>query len=158
MECFPSTPPTAYGITLLTKGIEPHITYRSPDNDLEFYLNGGLAPWPSVTEGVLLDDDGVKAITTSFSRAPSTPEHDLTFKIVCTAPTPEGLRKVIRKWFAAWDPEKPGKLTVTYPGKGEWWCHPRLYRSPADRMVSPRNEFQQFTWSAHDVIWRSRVF
>lgn len=172
MESYPATPVTNYGVTLLKEGIEPLITYISPDGDLAFYLNGGLAPWPGVTEGVSLIEgfeglhplfdhldhkgarqDGVTWADTVFDPA------EISFDILCSATTPENLRTVIRKWFAAWDPEKRGTLSWVTPDGGEWWCYPRLHRAPTDKTARTyaRSKQQKFTWMIRndDAFWRS---
>lgn len=172
METFPPTPVTNYGITLLEEGIEPLITYTSPEKDLCFYLNGGLAPWPGVTEGIVLAD-GMEGLHPTFNhldhkgarQAGATwagtvyDPAEMTMKVTATARTPEGLRKVVRKWMAAWDPEKAGTLSWVTPDGGEWWCKARLFRPPPEPMARTmaRNKEQNFTWSIRndDAFWRS---
>lgn len=172
MESYPPTPVTNYGVTLLKEGIEPHITYISPDGDMAFYLNGGLAPWPGVTEGVVLTDgmsgmhptfehldhkgarqDGATWADTVYDPA------EIIMEVQCTARTPENLRKVMRKWFAAWDPQKKGTLSWVTPDGGEWWCHPRLNRAPIEKMnrAMARGCHQEFKWNLRndDAFWRS---
>ena len=172
MESFPPTPVTKYGIELLKEGIEPNITYVSPDGEMAFYLNGGLAPWPGVTEGVVLAEgfeglhpifnhldhrgarqDGASWVDTVYDPA------EIQFDVICTARTPENLRKVIRKWFAAWDPQQTGLLSWTTPDGGEWWCYPRLFRSPPNKTerTYARSKQQTFSWSIRndDAFWRS---
>jgi hypothetical protein len=172
MESYPPTQVTKYGIDLFKEGIEPHISYVSPDGELTFYLNGGLAPTPGVTEGVVLKEgfeglhptfqhldhkgarqDGATWTDTVFDPA------QITFDVICTARTPENLRKVIRKWFASWDPEKRGTLSWVTPDSGEWWCHPRLFRSPPNKTERSyaRSREQTFTWTIRndDAFWRS---
>lgn len=172
MESFPPTPVTNYGITLLEEGIEPHITYISPEGEVVFYLNGGLAPWPGVTEGIVLAD-GMEGLHATFNhldhkgarQAGATwtdtvyDPAEMSMEVTATARTPEGLRKVIRKWMAAWDPTKTGTLSWVTPDGGEWWCHPRLNRPPPEKLARTmaRSKEQKFTWSIRndDAFWRS---
>lgn len=172
MESFPPTPVTNYGITLFEEGIEPQITYISPDGELAFYLNGGLAPWPGVTEGFVLND-GMEGLFPTFThldhRGARTPgatwvgtvydPAEMTMEVTATARTPEGLRNVIRKWMAAWDPEKTGLLSWVTPDGGEWWCTPRLFRAPEGKLARTmaRSKEQKFTWEIRndDAFWRS---
>ncbi|WP_040635401.1 DUF7257 domain-containing protein [Mycolicibacterium phlei] len=172
MESFPSTPVTRYGITLLKEGIEPNITYISPDGDLIFYLNGGLAPFPGVTEGIVLEE-GPGGLHPTFSHLDHKGARqagvthagtvydpaEITLDVIATARTPEGLRHVIRKWMAAWDPERQGTLTWVTPDGGEWWCHPRLFRAPTEKLARTmaRSREQRFKWSIRndDAFWRS---
>lgn len=172
MESFPPAEVTRYGITLLKEGIEPHITYISPDGDVAFYLNGGLAPWPGVTEGVVLAD-GMSGMHATFNHLDHKGARqdgstwadtvydpaEMNMDVICTARTPENLRKVIRQWIASWDPQKRGTLSWVTPEGGEWWCHPRLMRAPADKMsrTMARSREQKFSWSIRndDAFWRS---
>ncbi len=172
MESFPPTPVTNYGIQLLKEGIEPHITYVSPDGDMVFYLNGGLAPFPGVTEGVILAD-GMDGLHPSFSHLDHKGARqdgvtwadtvydpaEINMEVICSARTPEGLRKIIRQWMAAWDPQKRGTLSWVTPEGGEWWCHPRLNRPPLDKMAKTmaRSKEQTFKWSIRndDAFWRT---
>lgn len=172
MESYPPTPVTTYGVTLLKEGIEPHITYISPDGEIAFYLNGGLAPWPGVTEGIVLND-GPEGLHPTFShldhrgarQAGSTwvdtvyDPAEITLNITATGRSPEGLRKVIRKWIASWDPKTRGTLSWVTPDGGEWWCHPRLFRPPPEKLsrTMARSKEQKFTWSIRndDAFWRS---
>lgn len=172
MESFPPTKVTNFGIELLKEGVEPNITYVSPDGDMTFYLNGGLAPWPGVTEGVVLAE-GMRGMHAPFSHLDHKGARqdgatwadtvydpaEIDMQVVCTAQTPEGLRKVIRKWFAAWDPERRGTLSWVTPDSGEWWCHPRLFRAPQDQMARTmaRSKEQLFNWTIRndDAFWRS---
>lgn len=172
MESFPPTPVTTYGIQLLEEGFEPHITYVSPDGDVAFYLNGGLAPWPGVTEGIVLAD-GMTGLHPTFTHLDHKGARtagvlwagtvydagELSMEVTATARTPEGLRDVIRKWIAAWDPEKPGTLSWVTPDGGEWWCTPRLMRPPPEKLARSmaRSREQKFTWSIRndDAFWRS---
>lgn len=172
MESYPATQVTNYGITLLEEGIDPHITYVSPDGDLAFYIHGGLAPFPGVTEGIVLADgpEGLHPIFTHLDHkgarqagvtwagtvyAPA----EMTFDVIATANTTENFRKIIRKWMAAWDPERQGTLSWVTPDGGEWWCHPRLFRAPQDQLgrAYSRNKLQRFRWSIRndDAFWRS---
>lgn len=172
MESFPPTRVTNYGITLFKEGYEPHITYVDPDKTVAFYINGGLAPWPGVTEGVVLAEgmDGLHPIFNHLDHRGARQDGatwadtvydpaEMTMEITCTAQTPENLRRVIRKWFAAWDPERQGTLSWVTPDSGEWWCHPRLFRSPPNKMERSyaRSKQQSFTWSIRndDAFWRS---
>lgn len=172
MESYPPDQVTPYGVTLLNEGFEPLITYVSPDKSLAFYVNGGLAPWPGVTEGIVLAD-GMKGMHPTFThldhkgaRQAGTTWADtvydpaeMTMEVIATARTPEGLRKVIRKWIAAWNPEDPGTLSWVTPDGGEWWCRPRLFRAPPEKMARTmaRSKQQMFTWSIRndDAFWRS---
>ena len=132
MEIFPPGKITKYGITLLKEGIEPLITYTSPDGEIAFYLNGGLAPWPGVTEGVVLQDgiQGMHAIFEHLDHKGARQDGaswrdtvyepaEMTMKVTITAINPESFRRIMRKWFAAWDPEKAGRLNWVTPD-GDW--------------------------------------
>lgn len=172
MESYPPTPVTNYGITLLEEGIEPHITYIDPDGEIAFYLNGGLAPWPGVTEGIVLangmeglhptfqhlDHKGARQAGATWAGTVYDPA-EINMEVTATARTPEGLRTVIRKWFASWNPERRGTLSWVTPDGGEWWCHPRLFRPPPEKMARTmaRSKEQKFTWSIRndDAFWRS---
>ena len=172
METYPSGPITNYGITLLREGIEPQITYTSPDGDVAFYMNGGLAPWPGVTEGAVLEEgmDGLHPIFNHLDHKGARQDGatwtdtvydpaEMTMRVTLTARTPENFRKLVRRWFGAWDPEKPGRLSWTTPEMGEWWCYPRLFRTPPEKLERgyTRNCKQTFTWSIRndDAFWRS---
>ncbi|AEJ92115.1 hypothetical protein OPTIMUS_34 [Mycobacterium phage Optimus] len=173
MESYPPTPITKYGIQLLKEGIEPNITYTSPGGEIIFYLNGGLAPFPGVTEGIALEE-GIEGLHPLFNHLDTKGARqdgatwtdtvyepaEMVMKVIATAPTAEGLRRVIRKWIASWDPENPGKLTWTTPESGEWWCYPRLHRPVTDKLNRgyARDGIQKFSnWSIRndDAFWRS---
>lgn len=161
MESFPGGQITPLGVQILKDGAEPQITYTSPDGELIFYLNGGLAPCMGVTEGVNLAE-GMDGLHPSFSHIDHKGARqngvtwadtvydpaEMTMKVTCTAQTPENLKRVIRKWFAAWDPKNPGTLTWTTPGMGEWTCTPRLAKTPPEKLerAYATRKQQTFTW------------
>lgn len=173
MKSWPPTPVTNYGIKLLEEGIEPLITYTSPGGEIAFYLNGGLAPFPGVTEGVVLEN-GISGLSPEFShldhkgaRQDGVSYADTVYEaaeidmpIVCTARTPEGLRQVIRDWFSAWNPKgERGRLSWVTPEMGEWWCYPRIFQAPQEPMARTmaRSKQQKFNWTIRneDAFWRS---
>ncbi|WPH57647.1 minor tail protein [Mycobacterium phage WXIN] len=171
MEVWPPTVIPKRGIELLREGIEPLITYTSPDNDVQFHINGGLAPFPGVTEGVILTE-GMSGMHASFSHLDHRGARqdgatwadtvydpaEMLLRVTITARTPETFRKLVRRWFAAWDPERPGKLSWTTP-EGTWWCFVRLFRTPPEKLESGYSRVckQTFTWSIRndDAFWRS---
>lgn len=172
LESYPPGPITNYGIQLLEEGIEPNITYTSPEGDLAFYLNGGLAPWVGVTEGVILAEgmDGLHPIFTHLDHKGARQDGatwadtvyepaEMTMRVTLTARTPEGFRKLVRQWFASWDPQKQGRLSWVTPEGGEWWCHPRLFRTPPEKLERGYSRVcsQTFTWTIRndDAFWRS---
>lgn len=172
VESYPPDVVTNYGITLLEEGIEPHITYTSPDGSLIFYINGGLAPFPGVTEGVVLAD-GVQGLHPPFkqlmyesARSAGATYQDtvfdpaeLTFKVTAHARTAAGLRRVIRKWLAAWPPDQTGTLSWVTPEGGEWWAKVRMNRPPPEKLerTYTRSCQQTFTWSIliENAFWQS---
>lgn len=172
MESYPSGPITNYGIQLLQEGMEPLITYTSPDGDVAFYLNGGLAPWPGVTDGVVLaegmsglhpifnhlDQRGARQDGATWADTVYDPT-EMMVRVTLTARTPSEFKKLVRRWFAAWDPEKTGRLSWVTPDSGEWWCYPRLMRTPPEKLEAgyARTCKQTFTWSIRndDAFWRS---
>ncbi|ASD53426.1 minor tail protein [Mycobacterium phage Lucky2013] len=172
MESYPPTPITKYGINLLREGIEPNITYTSPGGEIIFYLNGGLAPWPGVTEGIALeegiegmhplfnhlDNKGARQDGATWSDTVYEPA-EMVMKVIASAQSAENMRRLIRKWVASWDPENPGKLTWVTPESGEWWCYPRLHRAPTDKLQRgyTRDGIQKFQWFIRndDAFWRS---
>lgn len=83
---------------------------------------------------------------------------EMMLKVTITAQTPERFRKLVRRWFGAWNPERPGKLTWTTP-EGVWWCYVRLFRTPPEKLESGYSRVckQTFTWSIRndDAFWRS---
>ncbi len=171
MESYPPGLVTPYGEKLLREGVEPQITYTSHDGEMIFYLNGGLAPFMGVTDGVVLAEgmdglhapfnfldnkgarqDGVTNTDTVYDPA------EMTMKVTCTAQTAEGLRRVIRKWFASWDPKKPGTLSWTTPEMGQWTCTPRLAKTPPEKLeraYGSRHQ-QTFTWNVRNdaAFWQ----
>lgn len=172
MESFPSGVVPHYGINLLREGIEPLITYTTPDKKLAFYLQGGMKPFPGVTEGVILADgmDGLHPIFNHLDHKGARQDGatwtdtvydpaEMTMKVTITARTPEEFRRIARKWFAAWDPENPGTLSWVTPDGGEWWCTPRLFRPPPEQLERgySRTCKQTFTWPIRndDAFWRS---
>lgn len=172
MESYPPDVVTNYGITLLEEGIEPHITYVSPDGSFTFYINGGLAPFPGVTEGIALTD-GIQGLHAPFkqlmyqsARQPGAVYQDtvfdpaeLTFRVTAYARTAAGLRRVIRKWIAAWPPNQTGTLSWVTPEGGEWWAKVRMNRPPPEKLerTYTRSGQQTFTWSIiiENGFWQS---
>jgi hypothetical protein len=159
------------GEKLLRQGVEPQITYTSPDGEMIFYLSGGLAPFMGVTEGVVLAEgmDGLHAPFNHLANKGARQDGDtwtdtvydpaeMTMKVTCTAQTAEGLRRVIRKWFASWDPKKPGTLSWTTPEMGQWTCTPRFAKAPPEKLERAygyRHQ-QSFTWNIRNdgAFWR----
>lgn len=172
VESYPPDVVTNYGITLLEEGTEPHITYVSPDGSFIFYLNGGLAPFPGVTEGVVLTE-GVQGLHPPFKQLMyQTARQDgavyqdtvfdpaeLTFKVTAHSRTPAGLRRIIRKWMAAWPPDQTGTLSWVTPEGGEWWAKVRMNRPPPEKLerTYTRSCQQTFTWSIliENAFWQS---
>lgn len=171
MSIFPAGPITPYGIQLLKSGAEPLILYVSADGQATFFLNGGPQPHAGVTEGVVLAEgmqglhpifenlghkgarqDGKTWTDTVYDPA------EIQMKLVATGRTPEGLRRVIRQWYAAWDPENPGTLYWVTPDMGVWSCKPRLYRTPPEkRHHGSETREWAFTWTVSNdaAFWES---
>lgn len=138
---------------------------------MQFCLNGGLAPFPNVTEGVILTE-GMSGMHAPFSHLDHKGARqdgatwadtvydpaEMLLRVTITANSPEQFRKLVRRWFGAWDPERPGKLSWTTP-EGTWWCYVRLFRTPPEKLESgySRTCRQTFTWSIRndDAFWRS---
>lgn len=161
------------------EGVHPLITYTSPDNNIEWHIHGGLAPFPGVQEGAYLVD-GIKGLHPPFSQVEhkgarqdgvtnqrtvyDPAEYDMTMEF--TAPPNQtdpgaaasAIRRVIRDWMESWDPKNPGTLSYITPEMGRWWCMPRLFRSPPDRQfkAQARRQRQRYTWTVRndDCFWR----
>lgn len=172
MQSYPPDPVTRRGIDLLNEGVEPLITYISPDGEMAFYINGGLAPFPGVTEGASLadgweglhpgfnhlDHKGARQAGVTWTDTVYDPA-EISFDILLSGRTPEGFRQVMRKWFAAWDPKQQGTLSWVTPEGGEWWCYPRLFRAPPNKTDRTFHRLckQTFKWSIRndDAFWRT---
>lgn len=171
MSIFPAGQITPYGIQLLKSGAEPLIIYVSADGEAIFFLHGGPQPFAGITEGVILSEgmqglhpifenlghkgarqDGQTWTDTVYDPA------EIQMKLVATGRTPEGLRRVIRQWYAAWDPENPGTLYWVTPDMGIWSCKPRLFRAPPEkRHHGPETREWAFTWTVSNdaAFWES---
>lgn len=178
MKSYPPGPVTPYGAKLLTERIEPTIIFTSPNNDIQWCINGGLAPWPGVQEGAILVDgiaglhppfvfvehkgahqDGVTTQHTVYDPA------EIDFQVEFTVPpdydnpdqSAAAIRRVIRDWMASWDPKSPGTLTWITPDMGRWTCHPRLWKTPPDKQfrAQARRMRQTYTWRIRndDAFW-----
>lgn len=160
MQSFPPDPITNYGISVLKDGIEPQITYTSPDGELIFYLHGALAPFPGVTEGVVLAEGpsglqppfkhlwqkGARQDGSTWTDTVHDPG-EINMKVKATARTRDRLRYVIRKWMQAWDPKQPGTLSWVTPDGGQWWCNVRLHGPAPEKLdYFPNVRDQEFTW------------
>jgi hypothetical protein len=160
---------TTYGIEVLLEGIIPQITFVSYDGELIFYLLGGLAPIPGVTEGVVLPE-GVAGLHSAFNnltlrtaRAPgdiyTNTVYDpaaITMKVMATARDRGRLRPVISQWMAAWVPEQTGILSWVTPDSGEWIANVRLGKATPDKLdYNPGVRSQKFTWSVinNNGLW-----
>jgi hypothetical protein len=172
VESYPPDVVTKYGITLLEEGIEPLITYTSPDGNLSFYLNGGLAPFPGVTEGIVLAD-GIQGLHAPFKHLMYASARvagalwqdtvydpgEVTMKVTAHGNSPAGLRRVIRKWIDAWPPNQAGTLSWVTPDGGEWWAKVRMNRPPPEKLerAYTRSCQQTFTWSImiDGAFWQS---
>jgi hypothetical protein len=171
MSIFPAGRITPYGIQLLKSGAEPFILYVSADGEATFFLHGGPQPFPGVTEGVILaegmqglhpifshlDHKGARQDGATWTDTVYDPA-EIQMKLVATARTPEGLRRVIRQWYAAWDPENPGTLYWVTPDAGVWSCKPRLYKAPPEkRHHGVETREWAFTWTVRndDAFWES---
>lgn len=170
-ETFPAGQITPYGIKLLKSGAEPFIFYVSPDGQAIFFLHGGPQPFPGVTEGVVLAE-GISGIHPRFAHLENKGARqdgatwtdtvydpaEMIMKVTATARTPEGLRRVIRKWYEAWDPENPGTLYWVTTDMGMWSCKPRLFRAPNEKTVhGPQVREKTFTWEIRNdaAFWKS---
>lgn len=165
MESFPPNRVTPYGIKMLRDGAQPLITYTSPEGDLIFYVNGGLAPFPGVTEGVILtegmdglhppfnhlDHKGARQSGVSYADTVYDPSL-MVMKVTCHGNSPQGLKRIIRKWVSAWDPKNPGTLSWVTPEMGQWTCKVRLAKAPPEKIerAYAQRKQQSFTWTVRN--------
>lgn len=171
VQSYPATAVTNLGISIFEDAEQAQITYTSPDG-LIFYLNGGLAPWPGVIEGVALAD-GISGLHPQFKQLDHTTARlsgvdwaatvfdpaEVKMLVTATAQSPQNLRKIIRQWIAAWSPDRAGTLSWVTPDGGAWWAKVRLFRPPPEKLEAayPVSKEQTFTWSIRvdDAFWRS---
>lgn len=178
-KTYPDGPITRYGSKILTERTHPVITYKSHDEQCEWFLYGGLAPYPGVQRGAYLVD-GLKGMHPPFSfvdlkgarQDGTTVQHtvydpaEMDLQVEFTVPpnnanpgaASDDIRRVIRDWYESWDPKNPGTLSVITPEMGRWWCQPRLFKSPPDRQfkAQSRRLRQRYTWSIRNdnAFWR----
>lgn len=160
---------TTYGYQILKDGIEPQITFVSYDGELIFYLLGGLAPMPGVTEGVVLPE-GVAGLHSPFNQLSNKGARQvgvtytdtvydpgmMTMKVMATARDRGRLRPVISQWMAAWPPEQAGTLSWVTPDSGQWVANVRLAKAAPDKLdYNPGVRSQKFTWSVvnNNALW-----
>lgn len=178
-KVYPPGQITPYGAKQLLEGTSPLIKYTSHDENIEWYLHGGMAPTPGVQEGAVLAD-GIEGMHPAFSFAEhkGARQHGVTTQRVVydpaemdlqveltVPPNPadppkaaEAIRRVIRDWMESWDPNRPGELAYITRENGVWKCTPRLYRSPPERALRAQGHRlrQRYTWIIRndDAFWR----
>lgn len=160
---------TPLGEDILLDGEEPMMGYRSYDGNVVFHLMGGLAPWPGVTEGVLVKDikglippwklitqkgatqDGVTVLDALYDPI------EVDFKGQAVGNTPQSTRQVVRDWFDSWDPKQTGELFWITHEMGHWWAPVRWLKSPLDNLNRATACAQDvgMVAQADDGFWRS---
>lgn len=139
MSTWPQGVITPYGADVLLDGAIPNIWITSPDGNQKFYLMGGLAPFPGVTDGIICTEhpkglspkfkhletqgaqqDGVTWQATVYEPAV------ITLKLEVHARTPQALSRIMNEWMGAW--RRPNTPTFEYitPDGGYWTAKVRL--------------------------------
>ncbi|CQD03796.1 gp23 protein [Mycobacterium europaeum] len=139
MSMWPQGQITPYGADVLADGGIPNLWVTSPDGQQQFYLMGGLAPFPGVTDGIICVEhpkglapkfkhvdlqaatqDGVTWQGTVYEPGM------ITMKLQVHARTPQALSKIMAEWMGAW--RRPNTPTIEYitPDGGYWTAKARL--------------------------------
>ncbi|MBO0676779.1 hypothetical protein JRC04_04805 [Mycolicibacterium sp. S2-37] len=157
---YPPGPVTPYQSQLLLEGIDPQITYISPDQKRKFYISGAMSPVaPGVPgqDGIVLAEplSGIqspfKHIDSQGARQDGVTWDDTVYepmeidmKLEAHAATTAGLQRVMSDWIAATPPEEMGRLEYYTPKTGLWWVQTR----PAETIQSkPKNSpHRQLRW------------
>jgi len=171
---YPNNVITPYGSYIMREGIEPQITYSSPDGMKRFHIRGGLAPTGIRSPGyggvVLQTISGLsppfKHLDQQGARQDGTTWNDTVFgpaeidaTLTAIGADAAELSQIVRDWIAAHDPKKPGRLDYYTPEMGGWWCEPRLFKTWPDQFKKStrRQRKQTFThaWRNDNAFWRS---
>lgn len=170
MRLYPPGPVTKMGSQRLLSLVEPLVLITSYDRQIQWCINGAMAPMAHVQEGAFLADGiegmfpgfqnighkGARQNGISYQRTVYD-EGEYELKVEFTVPpTPENpaiaasaMRRVIRDWIATWDPKHPPRMDIITPDMGRWWCTPRLHQKPSDKQFRAQQYRlrQVYTWS-----------
>lgn len=150
------------GAEALLKNVEPMLHYAGPvdpvsGNVSRFAVDGAMAPWPGVQDGVVLTG-GVRGLTSKFHHIDNKPARAngviyngsifdplvVDLELQAHANSPEGISKVWSEWEAAWDPRVLGKFEHITQDRGYWYIPARLNTPwPDQHKISPRITLQR---------------
>lgn len=153
----------------LQEGIEPQISYESPDGYATWHLMGPRSPIPGVQEGVVILAESIKGLLAPWQTLDQAGANQdgVTFvdalyqpaevDMMCEAHglTAAGTRTVVRDWIGSWDVKQTGKLSVTADTNGTWTANVRWLKSPTDALTRASARRQRFLWTARidDAFW-----
>lgn len=139
MSTWPKGTITPYGATLLAKGDLPNFWITSADGSQKFYLMGGLAPFPGVTDGIVCTEtpkgfapnfkhqdvqaalqDGVSWQNTIYEPA------KISMKLEVHARNARTLQRIMDEWMGAWNPRNTLTAEWITPDGGYWYAKVRL--------------------------------
>lgn len=139
MSTWPPGTITPWGATQLASGTLPNIWITSADGQHKFYIMGGLAPFPGVTDGVIctehpkglspnfkhLDTNGARQDGVTWQGTVYDPAK-ITLKLDVHARSPQVLTQIMDEWMGAWNPRTPCTMEYITPDGGYWWAQVRL--------------------------------
>lgn len=132
---------TPYGADQLAAGDLPNLWVTSADRQHIFYLMGGLAPFPGVTDGILCVENPVgmaakfKNLDLQAARQDGVTYQGKVYdpaiiklKLQVHARTPQVLQQIMDEWMGAWSTPRDTTLTMEYitPDGGYWTAQVRL--------------------------------
>jgi hypothetical protein len=146
----------------LLDNVEPMLHYAGrvdpvSGNVSRFALDGAMAPWPGVQDGIVLTG-GVRGLTSAFKHIDNKPARAngviyngsifdplvIDMELQAHANSPEGISKVWSEWEAAWDPRVLGKFEWITQDRGYWYIPARLNAPWRDQQkISPRITLQR---------------
>lgn len=153
----------------LEEGVEPQLSYTSPDGYATWHLMGPRSPIPGVQEGVTITTDSIKNLIATWQTLDLTGANQdgSTFVDAVYQPTEidmmvdvhgltaAGTRQVIRDWIASWDVKRTGKLSVEVDDNGVWSADVRWLKTPTEPLMRATSRRQRFLWTARvdDAFW-----
>lgn len=132
---------TPYGADILADGAIPNLWVTTADRQHQFYLMGGLAPFPGVTDGIICVENPVgmaakfKNLDLQAARQDGVTYQGKVYdpaiikmKLQVHARTPQALSKIMAEWQGAWTTPRDSTLTMEYitPDGGYWTAQVRL--------------------------------
>lgn len=118
----------------LLDGVAPNIWVTSQDGSSKFYIDGALAPWPGIQDGMVMRggwkglEPNFKHVDLKSARQPGVNYTGTVFDVLeielplqAHANSAQGISKMVSEWVSMWKPTKLCTFEYWTPDRGYWW-------------------------------------